>query len=78
MKQRFLILVAVLATLAACTDIVQRGPHSIAIAVPSAYKLDNAKIRADRYCEHRTGTKATLTHADDIGRTGVAYFECEG
>jgi hypothetical protein len=72
-----MVLLLAMAGLMGCTDIVDKGPNRIAIAVPSAYKLDNARLRADRYCERQSGTHATLVRTDGVGHDGVAYFRCE-
>jgi hypothetical protein len=59
-----------------CTDVVLREPNRIAIAVPSAYKIDTAKRRADHYCERQSDSKAHLVRTENMGRSDVAYFEC--
>lgn len=62
--------------LGGCTDIVSKEPNRISIAIPSAYKIDNAKLRAGRYCEAQNGTEARLVRTENVGPTDVAYFGC--
>ena len=73
---RMIVLAALAVLVGACTDIVSKEHGRIAIAIPSAYKIDNAKLRADRYCRHESGSESHLVRTENVGRSDVAYFEC--
>jgi hypothetical protein len=76
MTTRLIVLAAAAVLVTACTDIVSRDGRQIAIAIPSAYKLDTAKLRADRYCERHYDSRSELVRTESLGRSDVAYFAC--
>ena len=76
MTRTFLLLAGVALLAGGCTDVASRDGPQIAITVPSAYKLDTAHRRADRYCERHYDTKAELSRTENLGHSSVAYFEC--
>lgn len=70
--------VSMLAAVAACTssEIVSRGPDSVAIQVEDPEDLDVARDRAGEYCAER-GMSAELERTETAGEdTAVAYFNC--